>query len=156
VAAALVTVVASAAAWQISESDASGIPLLTKQSPTLAAPQTGTGPAADPTNQPEDADGSSAGSGSAATIRLEVPGASAKPFQAVPISGTYLGGEQRFLRVERLEAGKWVAFPLPTKTNRSGQFTAYVELGQPGVYQLRVLDPDSGATSNTAVLMIKN
>ena len=51
--------------------------------------------------------------------------------------------------------GELADFPLPTKTNQSGQFTAYVELGQPGRYQLRVLDPNSGVTSKSFVLVIK-
>ena len=48
-----------------------------------------------------------------------------------------------------------VPFPLPAKTDQSGQFTAYVELGQPGRYRLRVLDPDSGMTSKPSALVIK-
>jgi hypothetical protein len=59
------------------------------------------------------------------------------------------------LWVERSEGAKWVAFPVPTKTDHSGQFTAYVELGRPGRYQLRVIDPDSGVTSKPIVLVIK-
>jgi hypothetical protein len=51
--------------------------------------------------------------------------------------------------------GRWHAFPLPAKTDQSGQFTAYVELGQPGRYRLRVLDPDSRVTSKPSVLEIK-
>jgi hypothetical protein len=89
------------------------------------------------------------------TIQVEDSAASARPFQTVRIQGTYRGGADTFLRVQRWEGGKWVAFPLPTKTDKSGQFTAYVELGQPGRYQLRVLDPDSGVTSKTFVLVIK-
>jgi hypothetical protein len=80
---------------------------------------------------------------------------SARSLETVRIQGTYRGGEDTFLRVQRKEGGKWVDFPLPTKTNRSGQFTAYVEFGQPGRYQLRVLDPDSGVRSMTFVLLIK-
>ena len=80
---------------------------------------------------------------------------SAKPFQTVRIQGTYRGGADTFLRVQRWEGGKWLDFPLPTKTDQSGQFTAYVELGQPGRYRLRVLDPDSGVTSKPFVLVIK-
>jgi hypothetical protein len=57
--------------------------------------------------------------------------------------------------VQRWEGGKWLSFPLPAKTDQSGRFTAYVELGQPGRYQLRVLDPDSGGTSKTFMLVIK-
>ena len=48
-----------------------------------------------------------------------------------------------------------MAFPLPTKTDQSGQFSTYVELGEQGSYQLRVLHPNSGATSKTFVLVIK-
>jgi hypothetical protein len=48
-----------------------------------------------------------------------------------------------------------LAFPLPTKTNQSGQFTADVEFGKPGRYRLRVLDPNSGVTSKSFVLVIK-
>jgi hypothetical protein len=88
-------------------------------------------------------------------IQLEDLGDSARPFQPVRIQGTYHGGGDTFLRVQRWEGGKWLAFPLPTKTDQSGQFTAYVELGQPGRYRLRVLDPDSGVTSKTFVLVIK-
>jgi len=56
--------------------------------------------------------------------------------------------------VQRWEDGKWLAFPLPTKTDKSGQFTAYVELGQPGRYRLRLLDPSTGLTSKPFVLVI--
>jgi hypothetical protein len=55
---------------------------------------------------------------------------SARPFQTVRIQGTYRGGAGIFLSVQRWEGGKWLAFPLPTKTDQSGRFTAYVELGQ--------------------------
>jgi len=44
---------------------------------------------------------------------------------------------------------------LITKTSKSGRFTAYVEPGGPGRYQLRVLDPNSLVTSETFVLVIK-
>jgi hypothetical protein len=101
--------------------------------------------------------GDSTGSGPAEqkTIQLNDSAYSAKPFQTVRIHGTYRGGADTFLRVERWEGGKWLAFPLPTKTDRSGQFTAYVELGQPGSHRLRMLDPDSDVTSKPFLLVIK-
>jgi hypothetical protein len=91
----------------------------------------------------------------AETIQLEDLADSARPFEAVRIQGTHRGGAGSFLRVQRWEGGKWVDFPLPTKTDQSGQFATYVEFGQPGRYQLRVLDPDSRVTSETFVLLIK-
>ena len=81
---------------------------------------------------------------------------SARPFQTVRIQGAYHGGANTFLRVQRWEGGKWLAFPLPTKTDHSGRFTTHVEFGQPGRYQLRVLDPDSGVTSKPFVLVIRD
>ncbi len=87
-------------------------------------------------------------------IRLDALSDSASPMEAVRIQGRYRGGARTFLRVQRWEGGKWLYFPVPTKTDRSGQFTTYVELGQPGRYTLRVLDPDSGVTSEPFVLVI--
>ena len=89
------------------------------------------------------------------TIELERSAKSARPFQPVRIQGTYQGGAHTFLRVQRLEAGEWLSFPVPTKADESGRFTAYVELGQPGRYQLRVLDPKTGVTSKPFVLVIE-
>jgi hypothetical protein len=88
------------------------------------------------------------------TIQLEDLPNSAEPFQTVRIEGTYRSGPDRFLQVQRWEGGKWLAFPVPTKTDKSGKFTAYVELEQPGRYRLRVLDPGSGLTSKSFAVVI--
>ena len=90
------------------------------------------------------------------TIELEHLAKSARPFQPVRIQGMYRGGADTFVRVQRWEGGKWLDFPVPTKTDQSGQFSAYVELGQPGRYRLRVVDPDSGVTSKPFVVVIKD
>jgi hypothetical protein len=119
------------------------------------------GPASDPgttptsTTTPGAGDNTGSSSAEEKTIQLEDSAGSAWPFQPVRIQGTYRGGADTFLRVQRWEGGRWLDFPLPTKTDKSGQFTAYVELGQPGRYRLRMLDPDSGVTSKTFVLVIK-
>jgi len=89
------------------------------------------------------------------TIQLTDLVASAKPFESVRIQGTHSGRAETFIRVQRWEGGMWLDFPLLTKTDRVGQFTTYVELGQPGRYWLRVVDPDSAATSEPFVLVIK-
>jgi hypothetical protein len=51
---------------------------------------------------------------------------------------------------------EWLAFPLPHETDKSGRFTTHVEFDQPGRYQLRLLDPDSGVRSRLFVLVIKD
>jgi hypothetical protein len=81
--------------------------------------------------------------------------ATARPFEAVRIQGTYHGGAETFLRVQRWERGMWLDFPLPTKTDRSGRFTAYIELGRAGRYWIRVVDPGSAVTSKPFVLVIR-
>ena len=116
---------------------------------TTSASATGTKPTNEPSNE-------STGTGreEEPTIQLaDLPG-SASPFETVRIQGTYPGEGDTFLRVQRLEGGKWLDFPLPTKTDSSGKFTAFIELGQPGRYRLRVLDPDSSVASKTFVLVI--
>jgi hypothetical protein len=104
----------------------------------------GPAPASDPKN----------GSAAEEAIQLENVADSARPFQTVRIQGKYRGGADTFVRVQRSEGGKWVTFPVPTKTNQSGKFTAHVELGTPGRYRLRVLDPISGVASKPFVLVI--
>jgi hypothetical protein len=125
---------------------------LTAQSvPTVTATATATvtEPTSEPSNESTDIGGEEP------TIQLEDLADSAGPFQTVRIEGTYRGGPDTFLQVQRWERGKWLSFPLPTKTDESGQFTAYVEFGQPGRYRLRVLDPDSGVASKPFVLVIE-
>jgi hypothetical protein len=112
--------------------------------PTVTA--TATTPVSMPTSEPPNEPTN--------TVRLGDVADSARPFQTVRIDGTYRRGPNTFMRVQRWEGGKWLDFPLPTKTDQSGQFTAYVELGQPGRYRLRVVDPDSGVTSKPFVLVI--
>jgi hypothetical protein len=90
------------------------------------------------------------------SIQLEDLATSARPFEAVRIQGAYRGGAGTFLRVQRWEAGKWLDFPLPTKTDESGQFITQAEFGRPGRYWLRVLDPDSGVMSKPFVVVIKD
>jgi hypothetical protein len=120
-----------------------------------AGPSPASNPTVTPTSTTRPGAGGNTGSGSAEAIQLEDLADSARPFQPVRIQGTYHGGADTFLRVQRWEEGKWLAFPVPTKTDQSGRFTTYVEFGQPGRYRLRVLHPNSGVTSKTFVLMIK-
>ena len=86
---------------------------------------------------------------------MKDPTDSAEPFETVRISGTYPGGEGTFLQVQHRSDGTWQTFPVPTKTDSSGKFTAHVELGQPGRYRLRVSDPQSGVASEPFLLVIK-
>jgi hypothetical protein len=79
----------------------------------------------------------------------------ARSFETVRISGTYPDEGATALRVQRRERGEWVSFPLPFATDAAGNFNAFVELGDPGRYQLRIIAPESGATSDVFPLTIE-
>ncbi len=79
----------------------------------------------------------------------------AAPFQTLPIVGTYVESEGRTtLRVQHHDGEKWVNFPLPMVTGRSGAFTAHVELAAPGDYRIRIADPEAHIRSEVIVVHI--
>jgi hypothetical protein len=142
---------------------ASGDPTTVATQPAPSSAQSASAdlsPATEPTppsspTTPGAGDNTGSGSAGEQTIQLEKPPNSAKPFETVRIRGTYRGGAGTFLRVQRFEGGIWLDFPVPTKTDRSGEFTAYVEMGQPGSYWLRVCDPDSDVDSDPFPLIVR-
>jgi hypothetical protein len=89
-------------------------------------------------------------------IELTTTTLSAEPFQTVRLRGTYAPLDRpTALRVQRQQQGEWVSFPLPVVTDGSGNFTAHVDLGRPGRYRLRIMDPETDTTSDVAVLHIR-
>jgi hypothetical protein len=137
---AVVVVLGAAAVW-----------LLDAPAPSSAPPAAST---AQPADSPGPQAGASAGSAAAGVIEVAPATTSAEPFEAVRIEGRHDARAGTFLRVQRWERGSWRAFPLPTRTDASGSFTAHVEFGRPGRYRLRVVDPGSGATSEPFELQI--
>ena len=80
---------------------------------------------------------------------------SGEAFETVPIDGVLQGAPAgTTLRVQLRQDGGWQAFPLPTTTDAAGRFTAYVELGEPGTYELRVRDPSTRQVSPVVTLQI--
>jgi phospholipase C len=155
----------AATGWLVAKpAPSAGPPAVTRNAPPAsgptgaAAPQA-SAPASDPAPEmpaeTADEDGGDASPGPAPTIELQTTADSAEPFETVRIQGRFPAGANTYLRVERREGGRWLAFPLPTRTDRSGRFTAHVELGQPGRYQLRVVEPESKVRSDTFVLVIE-
>lgn len=153
-AAALVTTVASTAAWLISvpgtqTANQDGLASTAVPSqPSVHGPRV-------PRSTTAESDRTGSGSAHQASIRLVGTAESARPWQTVAIRGTYVGRAETLLQVQHWDAGKWRAFPLPTRTDKSGSFIAYVELGRPSRYRLRVLDPDAGAKSRPFVLEVR-
>ena len=88
-------------------------------------------------------------------IELASPTYSGTASERVPISGVLQGAAAgTTLRVQLRQDGRWQPFPLPTTTGVAGRFTAYVALGAPGTYELRVRDPATERVSPVAILEI--
>jgi len=103
VAAALVTVIASTTAWMINQPASSQVSPAIAQSATTGSVSQNPGPpspASDPGQRaPMTTPGTDSGTGSAVGIQLKNSFDSAKPFQTVPIQGTYHGGADTMLQV---------------------------------------------------------
>ena len=80
---------------------------------------------------------------------------SAASFQRVTLTGRLPGVPAgTSLQVERLEGGSWVTFPTTATATASGSFSTYVELGQPGANQMRVVLPGSSRSTPTVTITI--
>ncbi len=115
-------------------------------------------PSERPSEQPSAESPSAESSSPEQEPRVEVTSRSvfAAAFETVPIRGVLHGvRDATTLRVQHRQDGRWTSFPLPTTTDAQGRFTAYVEMGAPGRYPLRVLDPRTGVTSPVVVLIIR-
>lgn len=69
------------------------------------------------------------------------------PMEPIDLTGVYPGGEGAILQVQQLTAGKWDDFPVTTPVSNE-TFSTYIQTSQPGVNKFRVIDTDSGETSN--------
>jgi hypothetical protein len=83
----------------------------------------------------------------ASDISLHASDDSVSAYDEVTLSGTYPGANGTTLQVQRLEGGSWTAFPT-SATVDGGRFSTFVASGQPGENRFRVVDPDSGETSD--------
>jgi hypothetical protein len=104
---------------------------------------------------PADNDPSDSTDGSQPVIHVNGAVFVARPFETVRVMGTYIGARARtILRVQQHQGGDWVDFPLPTTTDDSGDFTAYVELGSPGEHRVRIVDPATNTVSESVIVVI--
>ena len=123
--------------------------------------EAGRSPTPPPSQTPSPSPTPSAGTPSASPndesgqVTLELRTYVANAYETVPIHGVLTGAETATtLRVQHLQRGRWESLPLPTTTDSAGRFTAYVDLGAPGTYQVRVLDPRTGEASGTATVRL--
>jgi len=91
------------------------------------------------------------------TARIETTSSTyfGRPFETIQIPGRYRGvrGPTQ-LRVQIEQPGGWTQYPLPAVTQPSGQFRAFVELGGPRRYRLRIVDPARHHASAVVTLLV--
>jgi hypothetical protein len=88
-------------------------------------------------------------------IRLASTSYSVQPFQTLRIRGSYPGVPPvTALRVQHREGSRWLMFPLPVTTGAAGRFTAYVDIGGPGKYLLRIVDPKGNVASPAVTVYV--
>lgn len=90
----------------------------------------------------------------AKVISLSAGQTSVAPMEQIDLTGTYPGGEGAILQVQRFENGGWTDFPASPVSVSDQTFSTYVQTGQPGAQRFRVVDTDTGKTSNEVKVTI--
>lgn len=75
-------------------------------------------------------------------------------FGRIDLTGDYPEGNGAILQVQRRESGKWVRFGVTTAVNGES-FATYVQTSRSGRNLFRVIDSDTGMTSNTVTVDVR-
>lgn len=69
------------------------------------------------------------------------------PMEPIDLTGVYPGGEGAILQVQQFKDGRWDDFPVTTPVSDE-TFTTYIQASAVGLNRFRVIDTNSGMTSN--------
>lgn len=72
----------------------------------------------------------------------------------VDLTGSYPEGEGAILLVQKLQGKTWTNFADITANVSGGRFGTYIQTGTPGANKFRMLDTDTGKTSNVVTVTI--
>jgi hypothetical protein len=75
------------------------------------------------------------------------------PMERINLTGQWPGHDAVGLLVQRFEDGEWVDFGVQVQV-RVGTFETYVMTGREGDNKFRVLDPETGTSSNEVVVTV--
>ncbi|RYC07389.1 hypothetical protein [Nocardioides zhouii] len=107
----------------------------------------------EPSDEVEPGTGEETSEAPAEAISLSATQQSVSPMQQIDLTGTYPAGEGAVLQVQRLEGGAWSNFPV-TMSVSGGTFATYVQTGNLGPNQFRVVDTDSQVMSNEVTVTV--
>ncbi len=114
------------------------------ESPTVAPTEATTSPEKPRTKKPKPQ----------RAITLAASPQSVSPYQRINLVGSYPGANGTTLQVQRLQGGAWASFPTSATVN-NGSFSTYVETGQGGPNQFRVIDPSTGRASAPVTVNVR-
>ncbi|WP_372727331.1 hypothetical protein [Nocardioides sp.] len=80
-------------------------------------------------------------------ISLSASQTAVSAMEQIDLTGVYPRGEGAVLQVQRFTDGAWRDFPVTVSVSDE-TFATYVQTSQPGQNRFRVVDTDSGLTSN--------
>ncbi|CAN5582440.1 hypothetical protein BH11ACT8_BH11ACT8_23320 [soil metagenome] len=86
-------------------------------------------------------------------ITLSAAQTAVAPMERIDLTGAYQQGEGAILRVQQFEAGQWTDFPVTVPVT-GGQFTTYIQASAVGLNRFRLIDTDTGETSNEVRVQI--
>jgi hypothetical protein len=86
-------------------------------------------------------------------ISLSASQTQVSPMDQIDLTGIYPGGEGAILQVQRFTSGSWQDFPVTVSVSDQ-TFSTYVQTSQAGPNRFRVVDTDTGMTSNEVKVMV--
>lgn len=86
-------------------------------------------------------------------ITLRAAQTAVAPMQQIDLTGEYAAGEGAILRVQQFQDGQWGDFPV-TASVSGGAFRTFIQAGAIGLNRFRMVDTDSGETSNEVKVQI--
>jgi hypothetical protein len=86
-------------------------------------------------------------------ITLRAAQTAVAPMEPIDLTGEYAAGEGAILRVQQLENGEWTDFPVTAPVS-GGQYSTFIQAGAIGVNRFRMIDTDTGETSNEIKVQI--
>lgn len=120
-----------------------GAPSSSDPLPTRALP--GASEESSPTSGP--ASESPSESASDTALSLDVSPKQVGVSQRINLTGSYRGGDNVTLQIQRLEAGTWTDFPVTVDVT-AGTFQTWIQTSRTGEQTFRVLDPQGDVASN--------
>ncbi|MGA8847322.1 MAG: hypothetical protein WB471_11975 [Nocardioides sp.] len=86
-------------------------------------------------------------------ITLRAAQSAVGPMEPIDLTGEYPAGEGAILRVQQFEGGKWSDFPVTAPVG-GGTFSTFIQTGAIGLNRFRMIDTDTGETSNEVKVQI--